>query len=200
MLLAHFANHVFHLFLRGDDNPGPAPTLGGEALGNGLQVGHQLGVVGNVLADLVHKEVQAELFVATLFCLLLDIGIHIVREVFNRDSVFAAVLVQNARCRLRVATGHSGVGFGNIGAFQKGLLPAFLPGATGDGLVLGFELFVQATAVQIALKLGNVPLFAVVAAHFVEDFNEHGQKRINLGFADDIGFLIDVEQNALRRN
>ena len=69
-----------------------------------------------------------------------------------------------------------------------------------DGLVLGFELFVQATAVQIALKLGNVPLFAVVAAHFVEDFNEHGQKRIDLGFADDIGFLVDVEQNALRRN
>ena len=83
LLLAHFANHVFHFFLGGDDNPGPPPTLGGEALGNGLQVGHQLGVVGNVLADLVHKEVQAELFVATLFCLLLDIGVHIVREVFN---------------------------------------------------------------------------------------------------------------------
>ena len=97
-LIAHFAHNVFHLFLGGNDNPGPSPALGGEALGNGLQVGHQLGVVGNVLADLVHKEVQAELFVATLFCLLLDIGIHIVREVLYRNSVFAAVLVEDARC------------------------------------------------------------------------------------------------------
>ena len=68
-------------------------------------------------------------------------------------------------------------------------------------LLIGvLELFVEATAVQIALKLGDVSLLAVVAAHLVEDFDEDGQQRIDLRLADDIGFLIDVEEDALRRD
>jgi hypothetical protein len=36
-----------------------------------------------------------------------------------------------------------------------------------------------ATAVQVALELGDVALLAVVAAHLVEDLDEHRQQRID---------------------
>jgi hypothetical protein len=60
LLLAQVAEDRIHVLLGGDDEPGPALALGGQAFGNGLQVGHQLEVVGDVLPDLVHEEVEAE--------------------------------------------------------------------------------------------------------------------------------------------
>jgi hypothetical protein len=36
--------------------------------------------------------------------------------------------------------------------------------------------FVEATAVEVALELGDVPLLAVVAAHLVKDLDEDGEE------------------------
>ena len=43
-----------------------------------------------------------------------------------------------------------------------------------------FERAVLAAAVQIALELGDVSLFAVVAAHLVEDLDEDGEQGVEL--------------------
>ena len=43
--------------------------------------------------------------------------------------------------------------------------------------------------------MGNVPLLAVIAAHFVKNLDKYCQQRVYLGFADDIGFLVDVKEN-----
>ena len=45
-----------------------------------------------------------------------------------------------------------------------------------------------------------MPLLAVVTAHLVKDLDEDCEERIDLGLADDVRFLVDVEQNAFRRN
>ena len=43
-------------------------------------------------------------------------------------------------------------------------------------------------------------LLAIVAAHFVEDFLEHRKQRVDLPLRDDVGLLVDIEQDALRRD
>ena len=63
------------------------------------------------------------------------------------------------------------------------------------GLLKGFELL---PAIEIPFELCDVPLLAEVAAHLVEDLDEHRQQGIDLVFADDVGLLVDVEQDALR--
>ena len=61
---AHLADDRVHVLLRRDDDPGAAAAFGGQAFGNGLQIGHQLHVVGDVLPDLIDKEIQAEIWPA----------------------------------------------------------------------------------------------------------------------------------------
>src|SRR3989338_5251661 len=43
-------------------------------------------------------------------------------------------------------------------------------------------------------------LLAEIAAHLVEYLLEHRQQRIDIGFRDDVGLLVDVEQDRLRRD
>ena len=70
-------------------------AFGRQAFGDGLQVGHQLDVFGNVLADLIHKEIQTE-----IGRLALDVGIDLLGKIFDGDFVIAAVLIEDAlgRC------------------------------------------------------------------------------------------------------
>ena len=195
LLLVQLADDAVHLFLRGDHDPGAAPALGRQALGDGLQVGHQLDVVGDVLTDLVDEEVEPE-----VRPLALDVGVDLGGEVFDRDVILAAVLVENAGGLGLGAAGDLGVGLGDVLALQQGLLPALLPGAAGDALVGRLKGDVEPTAVEIALELGDVALLAVVAGELVEDLDEDRQQGVDLRLADHIGLLVDVEQDALRRD
>ncbi|MNV83116.1 hypothetical protein D3C71_1768970 [compost metagenome] len=58
----------------------------------------------------------------------------------------------------------------------------------------------QFATVQVALKLGNIALLAVITTHLIEDFDEHREQGVDLGLADDVGLLVDVEQDAFRGN
>ena len=91
LLLAHVAQDVGHVLLRGDDDPCPATAFGGQAFGHGLQVGHELGVVGNVLPDLVDKKVQPK-----IGGLLVQPIIDLIGKVFDRQIELLAVLVEDA--------------------------------------------------------------------------------------------------------
>ena len=71
------------------------------------------------------------------------------------------------------------------------------PLAAGDRRVRLLERGVLAAAVQVALELGDMALLAVVAAHLVEDLDEHGEQRVDLRLADQDGLLVDVEEDAL---
>lgn len=75
-----------------------------------------------------------------------------------------------------------------------------MPGSPRDFFVCLFELVVQPAGVKVALKLRDMPLLTVVTAHFVEHFDEHREQGVDLPLADDIGLLIDIEQDALRGN
>ena len=92
LLLVHLADDRVHVLLGGDDDPSPPLALGRQALGDGLQVGHQLGVAGDVLAHFVDKEVQPEVLVR----LLADVGVDLFGEVFDRDFVVGLVAVEDA--------------------------------------------------------------------------------------------------------
>ena len=170
-------------------------AFGGQAFGHRLQVGHELGVFGDVLAHLVHKEIEAE-----VGRFLIQPGLDLVAEVFNGDAVLAAVLVQNAFGESWVFARDFRVGAGDVAAFKQGLFAPALPGFAGQALVGVFEGRELVAAVQVAFKLGDVALLAKVAAHLVEDFDEHRQQGIDLVLADDVGLLVDVEQDTLGRD
>lgn len=53
-------------------------ALGGQAFRDRLQVGHQLGVVGDVLADFIDEEVEPE-----IGRLLVEPGLDLVAEVLD---------------------------------------------------------------------------------------------------------------------
>ena len=152
-------------------------------------------MVGNVLTHLIHKKVQPK-----IRGLLVDVGFDLFCEVLNGDSVVLAVLVEDAHGRSFRVARHLGVGFGNVGRLQQGLLAAHLPGLTGHRLVRRLEVLVQPPAIKLALKPGDVAQLAVVATHFVEDLHKHRQQGIELGLADDVGLLVNVEQDAFRGN
>ena len=127
-------------------------------------------------------------------------GLYLVGEIFDRRSEILAIPCQDAVAFRRVRARGLRIGVGHVRIFQQGLFASAGPRLTGDGLVRRPELIEQATAVQITLELGNVRLLAIVAAHFVEDFLEHRKQRVDLLLRYHIGFLVDVEQDALRRD
>ena len=75
-----------------------------------------------------------------------------------------------------------------------------MPRSARNGFIGRFELVIETTAVEVTLKFGNVSVFAVITAHLVKDLDEDCEERIDLGLADDVRFLVDVEQNAFRRD
>ncbi|MNV39376.1 hypothetical protein D3C71_1309530 [compost metagenome] len=195
LLFAHLADNRPHVLLGGHDDPCAAAAFGCHALGDGLEVGHQLDVFSDVLTDLIDKEVQAE-----IGRLPLDICMHLFGKIFDGDTVLAAVFIEYPHGRCLVTTGCLGIGFGNVFRFKQGLLAALLPCSARCGFIGRLELFIEATTVEVALKLGDVPLFAVVPAHLVKDLDEDSEERIELSLADDVRFLVNVEQNAFRRD
>ena len=193
VLLAHLADDAAHVFLGGDDDPGAPVTLGGKALGDGLQVGHELGVVGNVLADFVDKEVKPK--VGPLGA---DVAVDLLGEVFDGEAVVGAVFVEDAAGAVGAAAGGFGVGGSDVVGFQQKLLAATLPGNAGGFFKGALESRILVALVELALELGDIGLFAVVAAVLVEHLNKDGQQCIDLRLGDDGGFLVDVEQDAAR--
>ncbi len=123
-----------------------------------------------------------------------------VGKIFNRDPVILPVLVEDAAGAVGVLAGGLGIGGGDVVALEQGLLAALFP-ADARGLLEGLAVLIElVAAIEIALELGDVALLAVVTAGFVENLHEDRQQRVDLGLADDIGFLVDVEQDALRRH
>jgi hypothetical protein len=128
--------------LRRHNDPRPAPALGGQTFSHGLQVGHEFGVLGHVLAHFVHKEVQPE-----VVWLLVQPFIDLVAKVLNGQCELLAVLIQNAFCVLGIGAAGLGIGFGNVGRLQQGLLPATLPLLVANAAVGIFKGLKLTTAV-----------------------------------------------------
>ena len=77
---------------------------------------------------------------------------------------------------------------------------ALAPKDLGNTLELCNEIAVDASLVQFAFELCNVSLFPEVSLHFIEYFEKNSQQSINVFFADDVSFLIDIEKNTLGRD
>ena len=157
-----------------------------------MQVGHQLDVAGDVLAHLIDEKDEPKTGL-----LALDVGVHLFGKVLDADPIVGAILVEDALGTLLWRAGRPSIGGGNVVRLQQRLLPASLPGQARHLAENPFELVVLTATVQIALKLGDVSLFAIVAAHLVKDFHKHRQQGVDLGLADHVRLLVDVEEDAL---
>jgi len=129
--------------------------------------------------------------------LLIDIGIDLVGKILYRDSVLASVFIKNPdRCGVTFS-GSLGIRFGDILRFKQCLLTTFLPLLSGLRMVGCCELVVESPAIKIPFKLGNVTLLSIVTAHLVKNLDKYREKSIELRFADNVSFLVDIEKNTL---
>ena len=168
LLLAHVSKHGVHVFLCGDNDPGTPLAFGGQTFGDRLQVGHQLGVFGDVLADLIDKEIEPE--IGGLF---VQPCLHLIAKVLDGNTVLGSVLVENSFRQCWVFARDFGISAGDVARLQQCLFAPTLPWFACMalvGLLKGFELL---PAIEIPFELCDVPLLAEVAAHLVEDFDEH---------------------------
>ena len=195
LLLGAVADDLVHVLLRGHEYPRAALALGVEALGDRLEVEHQVRVGADELADLVDEEVEPE-----TFGLLVQPSLDLVGEVLDGDGVLVAVLGEDVGRRALALTADFGVGLGDVGLFEDALLAALGPVTAGDALVGLLERLVLAAVVEVALEAGDVALVAVVAAALVEDLDEHLQQGVGLVLGDERRLLVDVEQQALGRD
>src|SRR5690606_36213969 len=131
---------------------------------------------------------------------LFDVSLNMIGKVLDRYVPGFAVFAEDPLGLSGIPPCYLGISLRDIAAFQQGLLASNLPAAACNGLVGRLKILVLATAVQIALELCDVPLFAVIDAHLVEDFDKNSQQGIDLRLADDVSLLVNIEQDAARRD
>ena len=157
-----------------------------------MEVGHKFCVIGNVLSDFVDEEVQAEVFGFTL-----DVSVDLFGEILDRKLVVRTELVDDSRftgasdlveCRV------------NAGGHANDLFAAPMPCLAFVILKSRFEIGEKIVLVEFAFELSYIGKLTVVAAMFIKDFHEHGQQCVHVFLADDVGFLVDIKQNAFGWN
>ncbi len=194
LLAVEPAHHTVDVLLRSDDHPGAPLAFGGQGLGDGLEVEHQFGLVGDVLPDLVYQEVDAG-----LRSLGFQPAVYPFGKGFGGDLVLLLVAKDELIGLLQRDALHLVDGFPDKMTLQQDFLPALLPGFAcqlGKGALKSLKLPIQ---VQVPLQLGDVSLPAVVALHLVEDLDKHRQDGVGGLLDAAVGFLVDVEQDALGR-
>ena len=147
------------------------------------------------MANLIHEKIEPE-----AIWLFFNIVLHHPGEVLDGNAVFLPVLVNDAPASRFVTAGHLCIGPGDILRLEDCLLPAFKPRKTGFFLVGFLEFAIEAAIVELSFELGDMTLFAIVAAHLIKNLYEYGKKRVHLSLADDICLLVDIEKDAFRRN
>ena len=195
LLTRFLAEERCHFFLGSHDNPRLPPTLGSEAFGYGLQIGAQLLAFGDVLAHFIDKEVEPEARGLTI-----NVFFDLVCEVLNRQAVLHAVLVYDSVDGIGFLAFNLAIGSIDVVRLEDGHFSAAFPCLAGDVAIRLLEVIQAAALIKISLKLGDMSVLAVVAAHLIEHLRKHTEECIDLCLANDVGFLIDVEQDALRGN
>ena len=128
-----------------------------------------LRLFGDVLLDLLGKVFNGQ-------PIILTVGIHDVRLGGSRDFAIGLIDLLRHSCDS---------------------LAAPFPGISGGCLERFAELLQMSVFIQTAFKICDPGLLAVITTMLVEHFDKHGDKSVDLLLGDHIGFLVDVEQNAL---
>ena len=147
------------------------------------------------LPDLIDEEVQPK-----TCWLLVQPGTDLVGEIFDRHRVVVLIRLQDAA--RDVQTRDPCIRLINLVPDRReseaGAALDPLPARhRSERFLEGVEL---AFVVELTLEPSDVTLVAVVAAGLVEDLHEHPQQGIGLILADQGGLLVDVEQQAPRRD
>ena len=193
--LGAVSDDLVHVLLRGHEHPSTPTALRVQRLGDRLKVQHQVRVGADELPDLIDEEVQPK-----TCWLLVQPGADLVGEILDRHRVVVLIRLQDAA--RDVQTRDPCIRLINLvpdrrepeaGAALDPLPARHRP----EGILEGVEL---TFVVELTLEPGDVTLVAVVAAGLVEDLHEHPQQGIGLILADQGGLLVDVEQQAPRRD
>ena len=144
------------------------------------------------MTDFIDEEIEPELGRLCLY-----IGQHLIGEILNREVIVGTELIEHV---LKLLSGDRIIGGVDMLGDARGARAAPFPCFTRCCFEGGLEAIELTLVVEFALELGNVGLLAVVAAEFVKNLNKDREQGIRLCLADDIGFLVDIEQNTLRGN
>ena len=196
LLKLHLTQDSLQVGLGGDEHRGPAVGGGGQALHHGLQVEQPAALLADELASLVHEEIEPE-----TRRLAIEVLLHPGGEALDREAVAVLGVAYYFYGVVFAATELFGIGLGEAALGHGGQrIAVVLPAAAVHplvGLLEGLEL---AALVEVVLELGHIALVAVVPLQLVEHLHEHFEDRCLVGAADAIELLIDVEQQAARRD
>ena len=196
LLKLHLAQDALQVGLGGDEHRGPPVGGGGQALHHGLQVEQAAALLADELARLIHKEVEPE-----AGGLAIEVLLDPTSEALDRKAVAVLGVINHLDGVVFAAAELLGIGPGEAAFCHRGQRIAVdLPAAAVHPLVGLLERLELAALVEVVLELGHIALVAVVALQLVEHLHEHLQDRGLVGAADAIELLIDVEQQAARRD
>ena len=188
--LAHVPEHCVHVFLGGDDDPGPATADRPQFFRDGLQVEHQVGVVANELPDLIHQEYDA-----VLRPLRFQVLFGPLTEILNgqREIVLGPVdpflgsswaLAESLAKRLS-----------NLVPVELVGVPFAAPLKPGELCKCGVERLELSPGFEVSLHMGDMRVIAAVALQFVQDLQKDPQDQVAARAAAVIGLAVDIEED-----
>ena len=186
--------HRVDILLAGHDDPDLAAASGSQVFGNSLQIEHQLGIVADVLADLIHQENQATVAAFTHQVFLDQFG-----KILDADPVgvirfFAPI----AACRF----GHE-ADFGqcihDVVLDEVKPVADLCPWLAMVGRKPLFEFVISSLLYQMPLQVGQKRDSAAESLHFVKHLEEDGDNRVFAVFAGHVALRVDIEQDHVRQ-
>ena len=181
------------ILLRGHNDPRLALTFLAQFLGHSLEVQHQLGVIADILTDLIH---QKDNMVVAAF--LIQISLHTLGKVLDADLVgLHCLFAPVAGGGLAHAHIHQNLHNGVLNKIK--VLPGILPRIAVGILKLFLERSKLVCLSKVAFQIRKVGHGAAEPLHFVEHLQEHVHYGILVLLAVGFAFGVDIEQDHIRR-
>ena len=183
-----------NILLARHNDPGAPLALASKILSNRLQVQHEVAVLADVLADLVHKKNNV-----LVLALAVQIGTNALCKIVNADGVgFRRFLAPVAGGGLAHKS-HRRKRIHNAVLNKVEVLARFFPGRAVLVLKRRFELLVASILGQLTLQIRHMGHGTAKAQFLVEHPQEHIHDGILVLLSIGLALGIDVEQDNIRR-
>ena len=182
------------ILLAGDDEPCLPLAFFAELFADGLQIEHEVGIVADILADLIDQKDDM-----MIFSFFLNVRLYALGEVFNADGILPRRLFTPvAGSRIAHKTDRrERIDDGILNKIE--ILPRIFPSIAVFLQECRLECLIPAFVRQTAFQIGKIGHRSAKALHLVEYLQKDAYDRIFVALSVRIALGIDVEQDDIGR-